>query len=110
MATESPLRSILYGMLQGVAVLVDSCCSSVPSSELLLILCFSSMGEHCYVFHMNLNFTNNSTPSSGSKREVGGFFVLFYLFACFLLFLQFENTNLEIKKIISFSSVFYVFR
>jgi len=59
MAKDSPLRSILYGTLQGVAVLVDSshaCCSCVPSSELLLILCFSSMGEQCYVFHINLNF------------------------------------------------------
>jgi len=59
MATESPLRSILYAVLQGVAVLVDSshaCCSYVPSSELLLILCFSSVGEQYYVFHINLNF------------------------------------------------------
>ena len=41
------------------AVLVDSshaCCSCVPSSELLLISCFTSMGEHCYVFHINLTF------------------------------------------------------
>ena len=53
MAMESPPLSILYGMLQGVAVLVDSshaCCSCVPSSELLLILCFSSTGEHHYFF------------------------------------------------------------
>jgi len=50
MATESPLRSTLYGVLQGVDVLVDSlhaCCSSVPSSELLLMSYFSSMGEQC---------------------------------------------------------------
>jgi len=53
MATESSLRSILYGVLQGVAVLVDSlhaCCSCVPSSEILLSSCFSSMGKKCYVF------------------------------------------------------------
>jgi len=59
MAMECPLRSTLYGVLQGVAVLVDSlhaCCSCVPSSELFLILHFSSMGEQCYVFHINLNF------------------------------------------------------
>jgi len=53
------LRSILYGMLQGVAVLVDSshaCCRCVPSSELFLILCFSSMDKQCYVFHINFSF------------------------------------------------------
>ena len=58
-ATESPLRSVLCGTLQGVAVWVDSshaCCSCVPSSELLLILCFFSVGEQCYVFHINVNF------------------------------------------------------
>ena len=58
-----------------------ACCSRVPSSELLWILCFSSVGEQCYVFHVNfnfqmqnLNFTNNSTGglwflSGPSKRE-----------------------------------------
>jgi len=59
MAMESPLRPTLYGMLQGFAVLVDSlhaCCSCVPSSELFLILCFSSMDEQYYVFHINFNF------------------------------------------------------
>jgi len=47
------------GMLQGVAVWADSshaCGTCVPSSELLLISCFSSMGEHCYIFHIKLNF------------------------------------------------------
>ena len=70
-ATESRPCSVLYGTLQGVAVLVHSSpayCSCVPSSELLLVSCFSSVGEHCYVFHiklkikvLHLKITNNST-------------------------------------------------